>query len=230
MVMIKDVAELFIEPMVRIWGVFVSYMPNIIAALIFLLVGLFLARLLSSIAEQFLRRIKLDTYTSRVGINEMMARLGFGKSMTVIVGFIIYWALILVFFVSAADILNLTAIAQILESILTVFIPRIAAGILIAFGGLLFARFMSDVVLRSAAANNLRGGKSLSKIVNFVILVFAAIAAIEQMGVEMKIIRSSINILFASVGLAFAIAVGLGAKDIVGEIIRGMFTESREEK
>ncbi len=228
--MIKDVAELFIEPMVRIWGVFVSYMPNIIAALIFLLVGLFLARLLSSIAEQFLRRIKLDTYTSRVGINEMMARLGFGKSMTVIVGFIIYWALILVFFVSAADILNLTAIAQILESILTVFIPRIAAGILIAFGGLLFARFMSDVVLRSAAANNLRGGKSLSKIVNFVILVFAAIAAIEQMGVEMKIIRSSINILFASVGLAFAIAVGLGAKDIVGEIIRGMFTESREEK
>jgi hypothetical protein len=46
----------------------------------------------------------------------------------------------------------------------------------------------------------------------------------------MKIIRSSLNILFASFGLAFAIAVGLGAKDIAHGIIKGMFTENKDEK
>ncbi|HAH32641.1 MAG TPA: hypothetical protein DCL44_10055 [Elusimicrobia bacterium] len=228
--MIKDVAELFTQPVLKIWGIFVAYVPNIIAALIFILFGLFAARLLSSLLETFLRKIKFDSYTSRVGINEVMTRFGFGKSMVTILGFLIYWSMILVFFVSAADILNLTAIAQILEKILIIFIPRIAASIFIAFGGLLFARFMADVVLNSATANNLRGGKSLSRIVNFVILVFTAIAAVEQMGIEMKVIRSSINILFASMGLAFAIAVGLGAKDIVHEIIKGMFTENKDEK
>jgi len=230
MVKIKDVAELFIQPVLKIWEIFTVHVPNIIAALCFILFGLFLARLLSSLIEQFLRRIKFDSYTSRVGINEVMSRFGFGKSMASILGFIVYWSVILVFFVSAADILNLAAVSQILEKILIVFIPRFSASILIAFGGLLFAKFVSDVVLNSAAANNLRGGKSLSKIVNFVVLVFTAIAAVEQLGIEMKIIRSSINIMFASIGLAFAIAVGLGAKDIAHEIIRGMFTENKEEK
>ena len=49
------------------------------------------------------------------------------------------------------------------------------------------------------------------------------------MGIEMKIIRSSLNILFASLGLAFAIAVGLGARDIAHGIIKGMFTEKEEK-
>jgi len=230
MIKVKDVAELFIQPVFKIWDIFAAYIPNIIAALCFILFGLFLARCLSSLLEQFLRKIKFDSYTSRVGINEVMSRFGFGKSMAAILGFLAYWSVILVFFVSAADILNLAAVSQILEKILIVFVPRIATSIFIAFGGLLFARFMADVVLNSAAANNLRGGKSLSKIVNFVILVFTAVAAVEQLGIEMKIIRSSINIIFASMGLAFAIAVGLGAKDIAHDIIRGMLTENKEDK
>ena len=55
-------------------------------------------------------------------------------------------------------------------------------------------------------------------------------AAIVQLGIEMKIILSSIQILIASLGLAFSIAVGLGAKDIARGIIRGMLTENKEEK
>ena len=183
-----------------------------------------------SLLEQFLRKVKLDSYTSQVGINEIMVRFGFGRSPSVILGFIVYWSLIMVFFVTAANILNLNVISDILERFIVGFIPKIVAAIFIAFGGLTFAKFISDVVINSATANNLRGGKSLSKIVNFVILVFTAIAAVEQLGIEMKIIRSSLNILFASLGLAFAIAVGLGAKDIAHEIIKGMLTENKDDK
>jgi len=228
--MLRDIADLFIDPILHIWAIFAAYMPNLIAALLFILFGLFIARVLSSLLEQFLRKIKLDSYTSQVGINEIMVRFGFGRSPAAIIGFLIYWSLITVFFVSAANIMNLTVISDILERFIINFIPKIAAAIFIAFGGLMFAKFISDVVINSATANNLRGGRSLSKIVHFVILVFTAIAAVEQLGIEMKIIRSSLNILFASFGLAFAIAVGLGAKDIAHGIIKGMFTENKEEK
>lgn len=228
--MLKDIADLFIEPVLHVWTAFVTYIPAIVAALLFIVFGLFIARVLSSLLEQFLRKIKLDSYTSQVGINEIMVRFGFGRSPSAILGFIVYWSLILVFFVTAANILNLTVISDILERFVVGFIPRIVAAIFISFGGLMFAKFIADVVSNSAAANNLRGGKSLSKIVNFVILVFTAIAAVEQLGIEMKIIRSSLNILFASLGLAFAIAIGLGAKDIAHDIIKGMFTENKEDK
>ena len=228
--MLRDIADLFWEPILNVLQLFRDYMPNILAAFIFLLFGLFIARLVSSVLEKFMRRIKLDSYTSRVGINEILTRFGFGRSPAQVIAFLVYWSLLLVFFVTAANILNLTVISAILKKFIMGFIPRMVAAIFIGFGGLLFARFLSEVVLSAASANNLRGGRSLSKIVHFVVVVFTLIAAIEQLGIEMKMIRGAVDILFASMGLAFAIAVGLGAKDIAHDIIKGLFTENKEEK
>ena len=77
--MFEDMMELFVQPVMNVWTVFASYIPNIVAALLFVLFGLFLARVLRSIFEQFFRKIKLDRHTSRIGINEILARFGFGN-------------------------------------------------------------------------------------------------------------------------------------------------------
>lgn len=226
--MLKDISDLFVQPVLNVWHIFANYLPNIIAALIFILFGLFMARVLSSVAENFLRRVKLDSYTSRVGVNEVLARFGLGKSLVTVIGLVIYWSLILVFFVSAANVLNLTVISAILERFVMDFMPRITAAIFIGFGGLLFAKFLGEVVLNSATANNLRGGRLLSQIVYFTVIVFAAIVALEQMGIEMKVIRSSLNIILGSLGLAFAIAFGLGAKDAAAALIKTAFQDDKK--
>jgi small-conductance mechanosensitive channel len=136
----------------------------------------------------------------------------------------------IIFIVSAANVLGLDFISKILEIFILSFLPKVIMAIVIGFAGLLLARFLEDTVYNSAMANNLKGGKSFAKIIHFVILVFTGILAIEQLGLEMKIIRSSINILMGSIGLAFAIAVGLGAKDIARDVITSMFSEKKEEK
>lgn len=228
--MINEMIEPFFQPVMEVWAKFSEYVPKLLAAFTFVLFGLFIARLVSSLLEQFLRKIKLDSYTSRVGINEILIRFGLGKSPTHVIAFVVYWALLLVFLVTAANILNLTVISDILHRFVVIFLPRMVAAIFIGFGGLLFARFMADIVLNSAVSNNLRGGSSLSKIVHFVIVVFTLIAAIEQLGIKMKMIIGGINIMLASLGLAFAIAVGLGAKDIAHDVLRNLFTENKTEK
>lgn len=227
--MIYEITEPFFQPVMEVWAKFSEYVPRLVAAFTFVLFGLFIARLISSLLEKFLRKIKFDSYTSRVGINEILIRFGLGKSFTQVISFVVYWALLLVFLVTAANILNLTVISEILRRFVD-FLPNLMAAIFIGFGGLLFARFMADIVLSSAVSNNLRGGSSLSKIVHFVIVVFTLIAAIEQLGIKMKMIIGGINIMLASLGLAFAIAVGLGAKDIARDVLRNLFTENKEEK
>ena len=228
--MINEITEPFFQPVLEVWAKFSTYVPKLVAAFTFVLFGLFIARVASSLLEQFLRKIKMDSYTSRVGINEILIRFGLGKSPTQVVSFAVYWALLLVFLVTAANILNLTVISDILQRFVVIFLPRMVAAIFIGFGGLLFARFMADIVLNSATSNNLRGGRSLSKIVHFVIVVFTLIAAIEQLGIKMKMIIGGINIMLASLGLAFAIAVGLGAKDMASDLLKSLFTENKEEK
>ena len=135
----------------------------------------------------------------------------------------------LIFFVTAARILNLSVISDILQRFVD-FLPNLVAAIFIGFGGLMFARFMSEVVMKSATANNLRGGRSLSKIVNFVIVMLTVIASIEQLGLKMKTIYRGLDIVFISLGLSFAIAVGLGAKDIAHDILKNLLTENKDEK
>ncbi len=227
--MIEEMIEPFFQPVLEVWAKFSEYVPKLVAAFTFVLFGLFIARVVSSLLEQFLRKIKLDSYTSRVGINEILIRFGLGKSTAQVVSFVAYWSLLLVFLVTAANILNLTVISEILKRFVD-FLPNLMAAIFIGFGGLLFARFMADIVMNSAISNNLRGGRSLSKIVHFVIVVFTLIASIEQLGIKMKMIIGGINIMLASLGLAFAIAVGLGAKEIAHDVLRSLFTENKEEK
>lgn len=227
--MIHELTEPFLQPVLDLWTQMSAYMPKLIAAFAFVLFGLFAARIVSSLLEQFLRKIKLDTYTSSVGINELFIRFGFGKSPSHVIAFLVYWALLLVFLVTASKILALTVIADILQRFVN-FLPNLIAAIFIGFGGLMFARFMSDVVMNSATANNLRGGRSLSKMVHFVIVVLTIIASIEQLGLKMKTIYRGLDIVFISLGLAFSIAVGLGAKDIAHDILRNLFTDRKDDK
>ena len=177
---VKDVINLFWEPVLNVWDMFATYAPGIIAAFIFVLVGLFLARFLSTWLEQFLRRIKLDLYTSKVGINEILTRFGLGKSPSRVLSFILYWTLLLVFFVTATNILNLSVVSQVLEQFLVGFLPKITAAVIIAFGGLLFANFISSIIENAARANSLKGGTSLGKIAHFVVICFTLVVVLEQ--------------------------------------------------
>jgi len=126
--------------------------------------------------------------------------------------------------VSAANAINLTAVSALIEWFLR-FLPRLAIAVIISFGGLLFAKFAEEVVYNSATANNLRGGLILSRVVHAVIIVFASMMALGQIGIEMTLIYSSMNIILASCGLAFAIAMGLGSKGLVEEFLRDIFAK-----
>ncbi|MBP5286620.1 MAG: hypothetical protein J6Z08_01825 [Elusimicrobiales bacterium] len=227
---VKDVINLFWEPVLNVWDMFATYAPGIIAAFIFVLVGLFLARFLSTWLEQFLRRIKLDLYTSKVGINEILTRFGLGKSPSRVLSFILYWTLLLVFFVTATNILNLSVVSQVLEQFLVGFLPKITAAVIIAFGGLLFANFISSIIENAARANSLKGGTSLGKIAHFVVICFTLVVVLEQFGLRMKLIENGAAIILSALGLGFAIAVGLGAKDFAHDMIKSLFTEDEKEK
>ena len=226
---IRDVVNLFWEPVMNVWELFATYAPGIIAAFIFILTGLFLARFLSTWLEYFLRKIKLDNYTSKLGINEIFMRFGFGNSPSRILSFILYWTMLLVFFVTAANILNLSVISQVLEQFLVGFVPKITVAVVIAFGVLLFANFIYSIIENAAKANSLKGGTSLAKIAHFVVIIFTIVVILEQFGLRMKLIENGVAILLCSLGLAFAISVGLGAKDFARDVIKSFFTDGEED-
>lgn len=225
--MVSEGWTLFLVPLLDIWKNFTSWVPGIFASLLFLLLGLVLARVVTSMVSRLLVRISLDKHTSLIGLNEIFTRVGFGKSPAHVINFVLYWSIILVFVMVAANILKLQALSDVLSRFL-LFMPRMGVAILVMFGGLLFARLMHEVVSNSAVSNNIHGGAHLANLTHTVIIIFAALMALEQLGIRMTMIESTLNIILGSVGLAFALAVGLGAKDLVADYLRDVFQKEKK--
>jgi hypothetical protein len=173
------------------------------------------------LVEAALGKIRLDEHTSRAGLNELLARLGLGKSPAAIAAFFIHWFILIVFIVSAANALNMTAVSTLLERFAQ-FLPALAAAALILFGGLLFGRLLSQVLANAAQANSIRGGGAVAAGGYVVVVGYAAMAALEQLGARPQLVLSAAQILLGSVGLALAIAFGLGAKDLAADWLRGL--------
>ncbi|HBL15760.1 MAG: hypothetical protein A2X36_13310 [Elusimicrobia bacterium GWA2_69_24] len=219
--------QMLLDPFRQLAQRFMEWAPGVVAAFLILLLGLVLARALRSFMEGALTRAKIDEYASKVGVHEVFTRLGFGKSPTYALCFMVYWFVLLMCFVAAADAVNLPVVKELLARFVN-FLPELLAAILILFGGLLFARFLSEVVANAAAANNIGGGHFLSKATYGVILVFASLMALEHLGIRMALVTMSLQILLASLGLGFALAFGLGARDLAGEYLRGLIEKKKD--
>jgi hypothetical protein len=214
-----EFADKFTNPFLGTVHRVALYIPNLAAALFLLIAGLFIARALRTLTEGLLAKTRLDEHTSKIGVNEVLARMGLGKSPSYGIAFLIYWFMLFVFIVAAANAVNMTALSDLLERFL-LFLPNLLASVLILFGGLLFARFLSEVVAAASAANNIRGGAGLSRAIYVSVVVSASITALEQLGLQLTFITAAIQIILASAGLAFGLAFGLGGKDLAAEFLR----------
>lgn len=227
-----ELAELYNktkEPFVVLFNKSVDLLPGIIVALVMLFLGLLLSRLASTWTKKLLGAIKLDQYTEKIGVNEILSRIGFGKSPTYVLAFILSWAVMIIFIMLAADSLHLEIISVILEKFL-LFIPKVIACVIVLFAGALFGRFVEKLVLNSAKANKIRGGVFIARISNIVVLVFTVLLALQQININFDLINTVIVIVLASLGLGFGLALGLGAKGVVEDYLRELVKENDEEE
>ena len=90
-------------------------------------------------------------------------------------------------------------------------------------------RVLAKILENSANANGLKGGSILSRAVYGFVVFFCTLVAVENLGIASQIVNNVAAIILASFGLAFAIAVGLGARPLVEEYLRGIL-EKKETK
>jgi len=199
----------------------------LLIATLILVIGLYISRLVGSFTKKVLGKIGFDEKTSKLGVNELCMRFGLGKSPTYILAFVLAWSVIFYSLVLAADVLHLVVIRDLFTRFLT-FIPTAFASLLILFAGLLLGKLVGNIIENSAKANNLKGGFFISRAVNAFIVFFCALIAVENLGFANYLVNNVVIIVLASLGLAFAIGVGLGSKPLVEEFLRDLF--KKEEK
>src|SRR6202165_5015774 len=128
-----------------------TFIPRVIGFLIILLVGLLIATLVSKALTLILRKIGFDRMSQRIGLTRFEGRRGVKLDSAGILGKVVYWFILLIFLVPAADALGVPAVSNILNQ-LVAYIPNVFVAILVLFLGALAATVLADLV-RGATAS-----------------------------------------------------------------------------
>jgi len=209
------------QPLQDAIGLFLSYIPQLIGALIILIVGYIVAKVLQAVVGRVLQGIGFDRWMERGGIKQFFDRAETNQTPASILGALVFWFVFIVAITMAADALGIPQVSVILAQLIA-YIPQIIAAILILILAALLANFISGIV-RGATGSNV-----LASIAQYAIIVYAVFAALTQLGVAVQLTANTFLIVLGAVALAAALAFGIGGRELARDILEKAYNRSDE--
>jgi len=209
------------EPVTEMLARVAGFLPILIGVLVILIVGWIIAGILKSVVVKLLKLIQLDTASEKSGLADVLRRGGIRHTLSELIGVLIYWLIMLLVFMTALNALGMTVAAALLDKVI-LYIPNVIAAMFILALGIFFSSMIGTVVRTASSNAGIPQSKFLGQLAQTVIMIFAAVITLEQLNIASSILNLTINIILASMGLAIAIAVGLGSKDIAGKLMQDM--------
>jgi small-conductance mechanosensitive channel len=189
-----------------------AHLPQLLGALALLLAGWVLARLLREATRR--GAALLDSLIAR---STGRARWRIGRSAALL-GNIVYWVVLLFFVTAATHTLGLQTFTEWLARLLD-YLPTVAAGLLIVVAGYLLSGFVAELVLATATALAPPQRSALARVAQGTTLVVALIVGADQIGLKVTWIAILAAVLVATVMGGVTIAVSLGSRSYIANLI-----------
>lgn len=217
-----ELLQIVLGPINEVLLTITPLLLNLLYALVLLLIGLLIAKGLQWLVVRVLGALQLNKGCKQIGFTDFLTKGGIKRGPTELLGDLIYWLTIFVAVTAVAGILGLASAKALLGGLLA-YLPAVLSAVYVLGVGIFVALLLSAVVLVIANNIGLTNADTLAKVVQYAIIIFAALAALGQLGVPLEWITTSVTIVVGAVGLAFALAFGLGAKDRAANFLDKFF-------
>jgi small-conductance mechanosensitive channel len=208
-------------PLQNALSTFLSYIPQLIGAVVILIIGYIVAKVLQAVVGRVLQAVGFDGWMEKGGIKQFFDRAETNQTPHSILGKLVFWFVFIIALTMAADALGIPQVSAVLGQLIA-YIPNIIAAILILILAALLANFVSGIV-RGATGSGL-----LASVARYAIIVYAAFAALTQLGIAVQLTANTFLILLGSIGLAVALAFGIGGRDVANDILQKAYGRSSE--
>lgn len=208
----------FTEALARLVGL----LPALLGAALVLVVGWLVSGFLARLIERALRAVGMERAVERSGIGDFIRRSGTRMTTSGVIASLIKWFIRLIFIQAAANVLGMPQVTTIINSIV-LFIPSVVVALAIIVVGSLVARFLAGLVRGSVSELGVGNPSLLASLTQYVVVGFAVIAAVDQLGIAATVVNTLLVGLIGSVALAAGLAFGLGGRDVAAEITRSWY-------
>ena len=213
-----DWSLIVVEPVKAMLVRAATFIPTLIGILVILIVGWIIAAVLKNVVIKLLKLIQFDSASEKSGLADVLRKGGIKNSLSELMGGLIYWLIMLLVFMAALNALGMTVVASLLDKVI-LYIPNVIAAIFIISLGMFFASIIGSIIMTACMNAGMKKAKLMSQVTQTVIVVFAAIMTLEQLNIATTILNTTVTVLLGAIGLAFALAVGLGSKDMAGKLM-----------
>lgn len=226
--LVQNWTDIVVGSLQSVWLQFANFIPNLVAAILVLILGLIVAAGLGALVEKIFEALRLDTFLEKVGLKPYFERAGLRLRGAYFLGRLVYWFIALAFFLAVSDSLGLYALSNFLNEILA-YLPNVIAAVLIMLASVVLASFVRRVVVASVLSAKLHAAHFLGSLTWWSIVIFGLLAALTQLDIAVGIIQSIVTGFIAMLALAGGLAFGLGGREYASHLL-GRLRERTESK
>ena len=205
---------------------FLGVMPNILGALLVLLIGWIIAKIIAMMVKRVLQSIQVDKLAERLNEIEFISKSNVRIVPSAVLSKLIYYVILLLFGVVATEILNIAPVSQLVSDIIT-YIPNVFAAIIVLFLGLLLADFIKGLVQTATQSMGIPSFKIIASLVFYFIFLLTIITAIKQIGIEADFIETNLSYIVGGGVMAFALGYGLASKDMMANFLASFYSKDK---
>ena len=193
-----------------------SIVPGIVGALLLLLVGWLLATAIRAAIVRFGTGLDRMFYAARDRIGQSQIELRWPISR--VIAHTAYWLVIVFFLAAVSRLLGLPGLVDIFGQVLH-YLPLLLVWSLAVFAVYVASGLVSSGTAAAARSAGLSNADLLGRLARIVVLVFAGIIAASQIGIDVALLVNVVTIATAVLLGGAAIAFGIGAGGVAGNLI-----------
>jgi len=222
---IQTWAEVTTFALQNLWQGFLSFIPNLIGAIIVFFIGWLIAIGIGKLVAEVLIRLKFNKLFEKAGWQEILEKAELKVNPAEFIGGIVKWIFVIVFLSAAVEILGLKQFAVLLAKVLN-YLPNVIVAALIFVVAVIIADIVEKVVKAALGGAKFAYTNVGGMIVKWAIWIFAILAILRQLLVVPELIDIFFSALVygvvALMVIATGISFGLGGKEVAAEILRDL--------
>ena len=196
---------------------------KLVIALLIILLGLLVVKIINKVIVRILKFAKADKLDDSLNDIELFGDKKLNFNVIKIVSTFVKWILYIFLLIIVSEFLNLRIVTEEVSKLLN-YLPQLLTALIILVFGLLLANAVKKAIKSFFESVELSGSKVISQLVFTIILVFVSITALNQAGVNTAIITDNITMVFGGFIVAFALAFGLGARNIIEKLLKAYYS------
>jgi hypothetical protein len=199
---------------VQVWRV----LPSIGLAMLLMVAGWVMARLVRKGLVRILRWMKVDELAERAGLDDFLVQGRVRYTTVTLIAGTVYWLILLGVFIGLLDALGVQAAGELFGRLVR-FVPNVLLAVGIIVFGSLLSRVVGGVVSSYLANVGSQIAEPVGALARYAMLIFVLFMAAEQVTIGSAVLVSAFQIAFAAVCLAAALAFGLGGREWAARVI-----------